>query len=108
MEAITHNAAITTGSRNIGWLGIDQVGGIPVQVIFFAAVTVVMTWIAAKTVLGRQTLLAGANRKTAEISGISIARVTIWSFAVAGFGAAIAGILTASEVGVRTPRSSAR
>lgn len=99
VEAITQNTSVSMSTQSVGWLGIDQVAGTPVAVIFFVAVTMVMTWISSKTVLGRQTLLSGANRRTAEISGISISRVTIWAFAIAGFGAALAGILTASEIG---------
>ncbi len=99
VEAITHNTSVSMSTQSVGWLGIDQVAGVPVAVMFFVGVTVVMTWISAKTVLGRQTLLSGANRRTAEISGISISRVTIWAFAIAGFGAGLAGILTASEIG---------
>lgn len=100
VAAATGNSSILMGNHNVGWLGIDQVGGVPVSVIFFIAITALTTWVSSATVLGRRTLLSGANRLTAEISGISIARVTICAFAVAGFGAGVAGILTAAEVGV--------
>ena len=99
VAGVTQNASVSMGSRSVAWLGIDQFHGVPVAVIVFFVVTAAVWWVAEKTTLGRRTLLSGANRATAEISGISIATVTIWAFAIAGFGAALAGILTASEIG---------
>jgi ribose transport system permease protein len=95
----TQSQSISMGSHSVSWLGIDQVFGLPASVLVFIGVTLVVSWVSAKTVFGRRTLLVGANRLTAEISGISVRRVTVWVFVVAGIGSAIAGILSASAIG---------
>ena len=54
---------------------------------------------------GRETMLLGANRATARISGISVTRVTILAFAIFSVGLAIAGILNGAAFNQATSRS---
>ena len=56
----------------------------------------------SRTVTGRETTLIGANRATAEISGISFTRVTIVAFAIFSVGLALAGILNGAAFGQAT------
>jgi ribose/xylose/arabinose/galactoside ABC-type transport system permease subunit len=95
----TQSQSVSMGTHSVAWLGIDQVFGLPASVLVFVGVTLIVSWVSAKTVFGRRTLLSGANRLTADISGISVRRVTVAVFAVAGVGSAIAGILSASAIG---------
>jgi ribose transport system permease protein len=95
---LTEGRVVRMGQNRVGW-GNDEVLGIPLEVIVFAAVTVVVTLITSKTVIGRQTILTGANRDAAEVSGISFPSVTIVAFTIFSVGLAIAGILNAAGFG---------
>jgi ribose/xylose/arabinose/galactoside ABC-type transport system permease subunit len=58
-----------------------------------------------RTVAGREMTLAGANKNTAEVSGISFRRVTVGAFVVFSIGLAIAGVLTGAGFGQATIQS---
>ena len=95
---LTNGRLISMGENRVGW-GDDVVLGIPLEVLVFAIVTAVVTLLVSKTVIGRQTLLTGANREAASISGISFRTVTIVAFAIFSVGLAIAGILNGAGFG---------
>jgi ribose/xylose/arabinose/galactoside ABC-type transport system permease subunit len=95
---LTNGRLISMGENRVAW-GDDEVVGIPLEVLVFAIVTVVVTLLMSKTVIGRQTVLTGSNRDAASISGISFRAVTIAAFAIFSVGLAIAGILNAAGFG---------
>jgi ribose transport system permease protein len=95
---LTEGRVVRMGENRVGW-GNDEVLGIPLEVIVFAIVTVVVTLMMSKTVIGRQTILTGANRDAAVVSGISFPSVTIVAFTIFSVGLAIAGILNAAGFG---------
>ena len=95
---LTDGKVIRMGANRVGW-GNNEIVGIPLEVIVFLVVTAVVTVLMAKTVIGRQTVLTGANANTAEISGISFRRITIVAFVIFSIGLAIAGILNAAGFG---------
>jgi ribose/xylose/arabinose/galactoside ABC-type transport system permease subunit len=95
----THSQSVSLGEHEVAWLGIKQYLGLPMAVLVFIGVTIVLSVVSAKTTLGRQILLTGANRATARLSGIPTGRVTVWTFVISGFGSGIVGILTASAIG---------
>jgi ribose/xylose/arabinose/galactoside ABC-type transport system permease subunit len=95
---LTGGRVIRMGDRSVGW-GNDEVLGVPLEVVVFAVVTIAVTLLVTKTVIGRHTVLTGANRESAEISGISFRGVTIVAFVIFSLGLAIAGILNAAGFG---------
>ena len=101
---ITGAGIVRTGDYLVGW-GSSTVAGIPIQVLIFLIFTVVVSILMSRTVLGRETTLVGANRATARISGIFLARVTILAFAIFSVGLAIAGILNGAAFNQATSRS---
>lgn len=90
---------VSFNDHSVPWLTDTQPLGLPLPIYFFLAVTVIVTFIAHGTVVGRRILLTGANRETAAVSGISVRRVILAVFAIFSVGVAIAGILAASRVG---------
>lgn len=94
----TGGLVVSVGTHPVSW-GDLQVVGIPIEVLVFAVVSAAVTVLISKTVIGRQTTLTGANRATAELSGIRFGRVTMFVFAVFSVGAAIAGILYGAAFG---------
>jgi ribose transport system permease protein len=95
---LTGGRVIRMGEHRVAW-GNDEVLGVPLEVVVFAVVTVAVTLLVTKTVIGRHTVLTGANRESAEISGISFRWVTIVAFVIFSLGLAIAGILNAAGFG---------
>lgn len=101
VSELTRGGIVRAGDNAIDW---DQasVAGIPVEVLIFILFTALVTFVMQRTVVGRETTLIGANRATAEISGISFNRVTIIAFAIFSVSLALAGIINGAAFGQAT------
>ncbi len=101
VSELTRGGIVRAGDNAIDW---DQasVAGIPVEVLIFILFTALVTFVMQRTVMGRETTLIGANRATAEISGISFTRVTTLAFAIFSVGLALAGIINGAAFGQAT------
>jgi len=73
------------------------VGGIPVAVIIFLAVTICAQLYMRRTRTGREIYLLGDSREGARAGGLAEAALTVKAFSVAGALAGVAGILLATE-----------
>lgn len=85
------------------WLGRGYVLGIPVPVIIFLMVGIVLSLWLKLTKSGREIYFTGANKKAAWISGISITRIKLIAYALAGLTASMAGPLLSSQTNRITP-----
>lgn len=83
--------------KNIGKVNIL---GIPEILIIGIAIAVVLYFVINKTLLGRQLLAVGANKRAAIFSGIQVNKIIISSHTLSGMLAGIAGILMAAKLGV--------
>lgn len=101
VSELTHGGIVRAGDNAIDW---DQasVAGIPVEVLIFILFAALVTFVMQRTVTGRETTLIGANRATAEISGISFTRVTTLAFAIFSVSLALAGIINGAAFGQAT------
>jgi ribose/xylose/arabinose/galactoside ABC-type transport system permease subunit len=88
----TGGKVVTVAGHPTSW-GDSEPLGLPLEVWVFFLFTLVVTVVMSKTVIGRQTVLTGANRATASLSGISFRKVTVFAFVVFSIAAAIAGVL---------------
>lgn len=104
VSEITEGRIVNVRDNPASWGGGD-IGGMPIVVLVFLVFTALVTLVMSRTVTGRETILVGANRATAEVSGISFARVTIVAFAIFSIGLAIAGILEGAAFGEATAKS---
>ena len=100
----TGGGIVRMGEFSVPWGDTDPLG-IPLEVYFFVIFTAVVGVISAKTVMGRQVVLLGANRDTARVSGISKALVTAFAFLVFAFGLTIVAILSGAAFGEATVNS---
>jgi ribose/xylose/arabinose/galactoside ABC-type transport system permease subunit len=99
VAGISHNRNIMMGDASFAWLGTAQPLGIPAVVIIFAVVTGLCAFLSSGTVIGRQTLLTGANSKAAVLAGVPVKLVAVAVFAMVAVGSGLAGIMTASTLG---------
>lgn len=104
VSEMTGGGIVTMGGYKVPWAS-AEILGVPLEVLIFLLFTALVTLLMNRTVMGRETILIGANRATAEISGISFARVTIIAFAIFSIGLAIAGILSGAAFGQATAQS---
>jgi ribose transport system permease protein len=69
-----------------------------------ALATVVFVWVLLEqTIVGRRFYAIGANAEAARLAGVSVRRLRLAAFGVAGLGAAGAGLMYASRVASANP-----
>jgi len=79
----------------IRWLGIQRVAGVPLTAVIAIGCFVIFTFVMAKTRFGRHLMIIGGNEAAAFRAGISVNRIMIAAFVLAGMVAALAGWLLA-------------
>ena len=78
-------------------------GVVPAVLLVSVAVAVGLWVMYAFTALGRQILAAGANPAAAGLSGIRVERTIVWSHALSGALAGLAGFMLVSRTGAAIP-----
>lgn len=91
------------GNEMLGNTGFDAIGagyfmGLPYAIWMMFIVAGVIAYVAKKLPFGRHVYAIGDNEKAAELSGINVNRVKIGVYTIAGFCAAIAGIVVTSQL----------
>jgi ribose transport system permease protein len=99
VAGVSRNQNVMTNGAPTSWLGTAQPFGIPAVVIIFVVVTAICTFVSSRTVLGRRTILTGANSKAAVLAGVPTRVVAIVVFTIVAAGSGLAGIMTASTLG---------
>jgi len=98
--------SLWTGGRQISadqvppaWLDLtgDRVAGVPLVVIFAAAILVVAAFLLRRTETGRRLYALGSNPSGAALIGIPSRRLVLLAFGAAGLLAGFAGALWASR-----------
>ena len=97
----------TSESALIAVLGNGNIGGIPGPVIVFALVALIASLVLRYLPFGRFIYGIGGGLEAARLSGVRTARVLIIVYAISGFCAAIAGIITTSRLFVGHPTAGA-
>lgn len=80
------------------FLGNGRLGGLPVSVWVFLALTVVMYWVQKRTSFGLMVSSIGDNARAVALSGRSVPGTICLVYVLSGIGAAIAGMLLSSQV----------
>lgn len=100
-------ALIVTGSQMVGGfpagvtkLGSATVGGIPVSFIVVVVLYLILHVVLSRTAFGRSVYCAGGNMEATRLSGINAANVLTACYALSGFTAALAGIVSIGRSGI--------
>jgi ribose/xylose/arabinose/galactoside ABC-type transport system permease subunit len=80
-----------------------SIAGIEAPFIWFILFAALTALLLHKSRLGNHMYLVGGSEKTALAVGINSHRVKIIAFALSGFGAAMAGMISMTRVGTATP-----
>ncbi|MBQ2263732.1 MAG: ABC transporter permease [Loktanella sp.] len=87
-----------------GWIetfnnGTPKVTGIPVEILWFIALTAVATYVLLRTPFGNWIFAAGGDRNAASNSGVPVRRVKISLFMFAACCGALVAIITVMDTG---------
>ncbi|MCK4723898.1 MAG: ABC transporter permease [Dehalococcoidia bacterium] len=74
-------------------IGAGAIGGVPVLVIIFIAVTVTGYFVLHHTTFGKSVYAVGGNPVTAWLSGINVKNILFTVYAISGFLAGLAGVM---------------
>jgi methyl-galactoside transport system permease protein len=85
-----------SGAINIGSVSI------PYIIIIAVVVTILMWVLLNKTCFGKNTYAIGGNVNAAKVSGINVAKTTVWMYTIAGALYGLAGVLEAARTGGAT------
>ena len=80
------------------WLGRGRFLGVFNSIWIMAIFALALTYLLTRTTFGRRVFSVGGNEEAAILSGIRTDRVKIATFALAGFAAGLASIITTSRV----------
>jgi erythritol transport system permease protein len=99
------NLGGTAQFHNTGFsfLATGSLFGIPFEIVLFAFVIVVATYVAKRTAFGRRVYAVGGNERAAELAGIRVNRVKLGVYVISGICAALTGLLITSELGSAFP-----
>ena len=86
------------GPEQFLFIGGGRPLGIPLPIIIFAVVFFVLLFVETRTTFGLTVKAIGQNMNAARLSGLSITRTKMLVYVISGVGAAIAGIVLASQV----------
>lgn len=88
-------------------LGQGMVGPVPIPVIIMLIITAILAYILRNTPFGRNIYAIGGNPAAARLVGISVEKIKVSVYAIAGMLAALAGMLFASRVNAGQPTTGA-
>lgn len=96
------------GNAEYGNAGFPTIGagnflGLPVMIWMLIAVTILASYIANRTPLGRGIYATGGNERGAALSGVRVRRVKMFVYMFSGLMAALVGIIIASQLKASHP-----
>lgn len=94
------NGQVTVETPAFEWLGTAYVAGLPLDLVILAVAFVVVGVLLWRTPFGRHVTAVGGSYEGARLAGIMAARVRAWTYVLSGVLAALAGVISASKIGV--------
>jgi ribose transport system permease protein len=83
----------TAATKAMQFLAVGRIGGIPVALLVWLAVSALVVVILKRTALGRSIYAIGNRERAAYLSGINTNGVILAAFALSGMAAGLAGVL---------------
>ena len=100
---VTNSQMIAFSNRDVDGvlaLGSATIAGFPVSFVVVIIIYIIMHIRLTRTSLGRSIYCVGGNPEATRLSGINSANVLTFCFAVSGFMAALAGLVTVGRSGI--------
>ncbi len=96
--AVSDGRLISARIEAFTWLGRERFLGVFNAIWVLAAFVIVLSFLLNRTTFGRHLFSVGGNEQAAILSGIRTTRIKIAAFAIAGFAAGLAAIISTSRV----------
>lgn len=96
--AVSDGRLISVRIDEFIWLGRGSFLGVFNSIWVMIVFAVILTFLLTQTTFGRRVFSVGGNEQAAILSGIRTDRIKIAAFAIAGFAAGLASIITTSRV----------
>lgn len=93
------------GNEGFPMLGASRILGIPLPVLIMVVLALIAAFVAARTPFGRHVYAVGGNARAALLSGVRVASVKVWVYAISGMCAALVGLFVASDLVSAHPAS---
>ena len=97
---VSGSQTLSSTQPNITHLGLDKWLGVQIPVWFLAGGFLIGGVLLALTVFGRSVYSVGGNREAARLAGMRVDLITLLTYVIVGAMAALAGILSASTIGI--------
>lgn len=94
---------LATKSPAFAILGQGSLLHVPIPVLVMLVLYAAAAFVAAKTPLGRHVYAVGGNERAARLAGIEVNRVKLFTYLVSAFGAALVGLIIASQLDASHP-----
>ncbi len=100
---ITGGFSIYQVPEAMSWLGQGRSLGVPNTVLLLAVLYAVAHVFMSHTRMGRYIYAVGGNEQAARLSGVPVALVIVFVYAVSGLAAGLGGCIQASQLNAGTP-----
>jgi ribose transport system permease protein len=100
---ITGAQSISVHDFGFSWIGQGKVLGLPAPVALVIVAAVAAAFFLRMTRLGVHIYAIGGNRAAARLSGVDVARTTLFVYGVSGFCAGVGGLIATSRLMVGFP-----
>lgn len=86
------------GNTGFTRLGASELLGLPYSIWIMAVLGLIAVFVATKTPFGRQVYAIGGNERAARLSGVRVKTVTLLTYVISGFCAAMVGLIITSQL----------
>jgi len=95
---LTEGKPTLVSDMSFRFIGSGKILGIPFPIILMLVIYVVMYWVLKHTTFGRYLYAIGGNEEASRLAGISVNRINITVYALAGFFASISALIYTSRL----------
>jgi ribose transport system permease protein len=89
------------------WTYVKEVFSIPIEFYYGLVIMVIAWYVLTFTPFGQRALFVGQSREVARLSGFNVGRMRLQGFVIAGFVAAISGVLYVGTTGLASAGTGA-
>ncbi len=94
---------LASKSSGFAYIGQGSLLHIPIPVWLMLLLYGVAAFVASRMPLGRHTYAVGGNERAARLAGIEVSRVKLFTYLASAFGAALVGLIIASQLDASHP-----
>ena len=104
---VTNGFPIFAGlTKNFLFIGQGYLGPLPMPFVITAVMFLVMHFFLEETAHGQHIYAVGGNEESARVTGVNVSKVKLTAYAIAGFCAALTGIVMTARLGTAQPAAA--